>query len=58
MVIISFVAHAQWASQHEAAPGCVITGAEHRLSGNERYLRVECIEAQGNGAWTNPIFMD
>jgi hypothetical protein len=46
VVTINFVAHTQWASQHEAAPGCATTGAVHRLSGNERYLRVECIDAQ------------
>jgi hypothetical protein len=58
VVTINFVGRTQWGSQHEAAPGCAITGAEHHLSGNERYLRVECIDAQGHGAWTNPIFLD
>ena len=35
-------------------PGETITEATHRLTGHEEYLRVECVDAQGRSAWTNP----
>ena len=34
----------------------LLTGGEHRLSGGEGYLRVECIDAEGGCAWSNPVF--
>jgi hypothetical protein len=34
----------------------LLTGGEHRLSGGEGYLRVECIDAEGRCAWSNPVF--
>ncbi len=54
---INFVGDTQWGFQRRAQPGRTITGAEYRLSGNERYLRAECIDAEGRMAWTNPIFL-
>ncbi|WP_105615202.1 CehA/McbA family metallohydrolase domain-containing protein [Vallitalea okinawensis] len=34
-----------------------LTAAEYRLFGDERYVRVECTDFNGNKAWTNPIFL-
>ena len=38
--------------------GSLICEAQHKLSGNETYIRAECIDAQGRKAWTNPIYFD
>jgi hypothetical protein len=38
--------------------GGLLTGATCRLAGNERYVRVECVDGVGRTAWTNPIFFD
>lgn len=35
-----------------------ITRAEFRLRGDETYLRVECVDARGRCAWSNPVFAD
>jgi hypothetical protein len=43
--------------QRRAEPAVTIDSFEHRLSGNERYLRAECIDARGKSAWTNPLFL-
>jgi len=53
---INFIGHTQWGFQRRAAPGETITEAEWRLTGNERYLRAECWDEAGHGAWTNPLF--
>ena len=39
------------------ALGEPLTGVSYPLKGGERYVRVECIDAQGNAAWSNPIFL-
>ncbi|NLS79917.1 MAG: CehA/McbA family metallohydrolase [Chloroflexi bacterium] len=55
--VINFVGHTQWGTQRRAAPGQTVTEAEYRLNGKERYLRGECMDAEGNKAWTNPIYL-
>jgi hypothetical protein len=55
---INFVGHTQWGTQRRTQPGETITAAQYRLTGNERYLRAECIDDQGRTAWTHPIFVD
>ncbi|HID07359.1 MAG TPA: hypothetical protein EYP10_09450 [Armatimonadetes bacterium] len=32
-----------------------ITEAQRTLSGNEKFVRIECVDAMGNCAWTNPM---
>lgn len=54
---INFVGHTQWGAQRRAEPGGALTEASYRLRGNERYLRVECSDAQGRTAWSNPIYL-
>lgn len=34
-----------------------VVRAEFPLKGNEQYLRVECIDAHGKTAWSNPLFL-
>lgn len=36
--------------------GSELEAARYRLSGDEGYVRVECIDAQGRTAWSNPVF--
>jgi hypothetical protein len=54
---INFIGQTQWGVQRRAAPGQTITDAEVRLDKRQRYLRVECIDACGRAAWTNPVFL-
>lgn len=55
---INFIGHTQWGFQRRAEPGASITEAEYRLKGKERYLRAECVDAEGKVAWTNPLFLE
>ena len=34
------------------------TEASFKLTGREKYVRLECIDRDGRAAWTNPIFFD
>ena len=36
--------------------GGTLTEAAYTLSGKESYLRIECVDAQGRTAWSNPFF--
>ena len=56
-VAINFVGHTQWGFQRRAEPGHAITDAHYRLTGNEKYVRAECVDASGHAAWTNPVFL-
>lgn len=40
-----------------APAGTTLYHAETALRGDETYLRVECIDANGKTAWTNPLFL-
>lgn len=35
-----------------------LTHAEFKLRGDETYLRVECVDAQGRTAWSNPLYAE
>lgn len=39
-----------------APEGETLTELSYTLKGGEQYIRIECIDAQGNTAWTNPYF--
>jgi hypothetical protein len=54
---VNFVGHSQWGGQVRAPYGETITQASYRLNGNERYLRVECVDQAGRTAWTNPVYL-
>lgn len=41
-----------------APAGETVTRAEFALGGGETYLRVECVDARGRVAWSNPVFAD
>lgn len=54
---INLIGHTQWGRQRHAARGGTITEAEFKLTGNEGYLRAECVDVEGYRAWTNPVFL-
>jgi len=54
---IHFVAYEEFGYSCWAQDGSTITSARHRLSGREKYVRVECVDIHGNTAWSNPIFL-
>ncbi|MGI6163519.1 MAG: PHP domain-containing protein [Bacillota bacterium] len=37
--------------------GSSIQSADYELRGNEKYVRVECVDERGKIAWSNPIFL-
>ena len=53
---IDVIGAARYGQRWQAAPGDTLTGATYRLKGPERYVRVECTDAQGKKAWSNPFF--
>lgn len=54
--MINFVANNQngWCALRERGP--LLTGARYLRGGNERYVRVEVVDAAGLRAWSQPIF--
>ena len=57
-VAINFIGIHQWGWQYRATPGQPLTEAEYKLKGKEQYLRVECHDAAGHTAWSNPLYFD
>ncbi len=55
--MINVVGHTGHGKHFVAAPGAALTEASYRLRGPERYVRVECIDAQGRAAWSNPFYL-
>jgi hypothetical protein len=41
-----------------APEGELLTEITYPLKGGEKYIRIECIDQEGNTAWTNPHFFD
>lgn len=40
------------------AAGHALTHAEYQLPAGMRYVRAECVDASGQYAWTNPLFLE
>lgn len=55
--VINVVGCTQYGAHWAAAPGETITSATYRPHERARYVRVECIDAAGHTAWSNPIFL-
>jgi hypothetical protein len=53
--VINFIANAHNGQSTFAKNTEFINEAEYKINGNERYIRVECIDQYGRGAWSNPI---
>lgn len=54
---IHFVTYEERGRSFVCDQGSFITRASHSLTGKEKYVRVECTDANGKTAWTNPIFL-
>jgi hypothetical protein len=54
-VQINFVGDRWHGQPVRAAPGETLTEAEFRLEPEQRYVRVECVDAEGHRAWSNPF---
>jgi hypothetical protein len=55
---IDFVGSGPHSHRVSAPSGETLTGAEYRISVQQRYLRVACQDLQGRRAWTNPFYLD
>lgn len=53
---IHFIAQTTHGRRVVAPSGEAITEARYTLTGQERYLRVECVRREGTRAWSNPIW--
>lgn len=53
---INFIAQRWCGGSVFAMDTPTISEATYRLSGDEQYLRVECRDAEGRWAWSNPIY--
>jgi hypothetical protein len=53
---IAFVAERWHGSRSLAEEGQSVTEAEHQITGDEKYVRVECTDPRGRKAWSNPFF--
>lgn len=54
---INFVGQTQNGGQRRAEAGATISEATYHLRGKEKYLRVECVDAEGRTAWSNPFYL-
>jgi hypothetical protein len=53
---ISFMTNARNKSYSGESVGDSINRAEHKLTGDETYVRLELLDFNGNRAWSNPIY--
>ncbi len=55
---ISFIAQKFFGKRFRADKGETLTRAELELTGNEKYIRIECTDIEGGTAWSNPFFLN
>jgi len=55
VIEINFVGQGRRGDHLDARPGEFLTEASYKLSGHELYIRVECRDAAGCWAWSNPV---
>lgn len=53
--VINFIANVSSGRSITAKGDEVLTQAEYQLRGSEKYIRVECFDGNGRGAWSNPV---
>lgn len=54
---IHFTTYERRGYSRSARGAGTVTAAEYELYGNERYLRIECVDERGRTAWTQPVFL-
>jgi len=52
---INFVANVSSGESFTAMGDELLTNAQYRIRGSEKYVRVECFDKDGNTAWSNPV---
>ncbi len=57
VALINFIAPGWQGGSRHAVRTDAITRARLKLRGYERYVRIECRDAKGRWAWSNPIFL-
>lgn len=55
---IHFVTYPVRGKSFFARPDESLTTASYTRKGNEKYIRIECIDHTGHTAWTNPIYFE
>lgn len=55
---VHFITYPPRGSAHYTSDRGLLTQASHSLRGGEMYVRVECIDQEGNVAWTNAVFLE
>lgn len=55
---IQFVAYPEHGRVVYSRNGALIRSGSYQIKGNETYIRVECVDASGNTAWSNPVFVE
>jgi hypothetical protein len=53
--VINFIANVSNGESFTAMGDGSLTGAEYRIRGHEKYIRVECFDRDGRTAWSNPL---
>ena len=53
--VINFVANIHRGESFTAIGDSLLTGAEYQIGRSDRYIRVECFDKDGKGAWSNPV---
>jgi len=54
--VINFIADTYKGESFTALDRELISYAKYKLRGQEKYVRIECIDEEGKIAWSNPIF--
>jgi hypothetical protein len=55
---IKFIAYPEFGFTSFNTDGAPMNSAVYPIKGNERYIRVECIDFEGHTAWSNPVYID
>lgn len=55
---VTFYALGSKGRRFEAEEGGILASASYPVLEEQLYLRVECLDAAGNVAWTNPLFVE
>jgi len=55
--IINFITDSYKGESFTAPPGKTLEGAHYSIQGTEKYVRIECMDAEGRFAWSNPFFL-
>lgn len=55
---IRFIPDTIFGHSYMAKEGSLQTECEHKLLGNESFLRIEVMDLYGKKAWSNPVFLD